>query len=145
MKRLLGVVAVTAAATALAVAPAEAAGTKVSSVVKYCRDFAHDGYGGAVSYSDYNAKCAQVYTTISSLTVRSRPSTAGAKLGSLTGGRVYEFDCWAYGSSVDTNRIWLVLYSAAGGPRFVSDRYMYTGPDVKTKLSHCTWWDNYAG
>lgn len=135
-KRAMVALALGAAASTLVVTPAHAAGTKVSSVVKYCRDFAHDGYGNPVSYSDYNAKCAQVYTT-TNLTVRTGPSTAYASHGSLQAGRVYEFDCWKYGQTVDGNNVWLNLYSAAGGPYYVSDRYVYTGPNVKTILWQC--------
>jgi hypothetical protein len=137
LKRVMAALAVGAALSTLAVAPAQAGGVKVSSVIKLCRYFAHDGYGREVTYSDPGAKCAQVYTTINSLTIRTGPSTAYASAGSLLGGTVAEFDCWAYGQTVDTNNVWLKLYYPAGGYRYVSDRYMYTGPNVKTILRQC--------
>jgi uncharacterized protein YraI len=136
LKRVMAALAIGAALSTLAVAPAQAGGTKLSSTIKYCRYFPHNGYGGAVSYSDYYAYCAQVYTTISSLTVRTGPSTAYASDGTLLGGIVTEFDCWVYGQTVDTNNVWLKLYTPAGS-RYVSDRYVYTGPNLKTILSHC--------
>ena len=136
LKRVLLAVALGAAVSTLAVAPAQAGGVKVSSVIKRCTLFPHNGYGGAVTWSDPAALCAQVYTTINSLTVRTGPSTAYSSDGYLRGGQVYEFDCWSYGQTIDTNNVWLMLYSPVGR-RYVSDRYVYTGPNVKTILGQC--------
>jgi hypothetical protein len=136
LKRIAAALALGAALSTLAVAPAHAGGVKLSSVIKYCRYFPHNGHGGAVSYSDHYAYCAQVYTTISSLTVRTGPSTAYPAAYSVIGGLVVEFDCWTYGQTVDTNNVWLKLYTPAGS-RYVSDRYVYTGPNLKTILGRC--------
>src|SRR3954470_4769794 len=136
LRRLLVAITVGAAMSTLAVAPAHAAVPKLSSPIKYCRYFPHNGYGNPVSYSDYYSYCAQVYTTISSLTIRTGAATTFVSHGSLPGGLVEEFDCWVTGQYVDGNNTWLKLYSAAGA-YYVSDRYVYTGPNIRTILGHC--------
>lgn len=117
-------------------APANAAGTKLSSNIKYCSQFPHNGWGGQLYYSDGRSKCAQVYTNYN-LNVRKGPGTGYAYAGwMLSSGKVYEFDCWTTGTWVDGDNIWLKLYSNSG-PSYVSDRYVYTGPSVTTFLPHC--------
>lgn len=136
VKRIIAAAAITACAGTLAgVAPAHAAVTKLSSTVKYCRNFQHDGSGGRLSYSDHYAYCAQVYTT-TNLIVRSGPSTSTSRVWTLPAGRVTEFDCWTNGQYVNGNRTWLKLYSA-WGTQYVSDRYVYSGPNVRTILPQC--------
>lgn len=137
VKKLLAAVAIGAGLSlTMVAAPANAGGTKLSSNIQNCRQFPHNGYGGQVSYSDGRAKCAQVYTDVT-LSVRTGPGAGYSYAGySLTSGRVYEFDCWTTGSSVDGDNIWLKLYTA-GGTRYVSDRYVYTGPNVTSILGHC--------
>ncbi|MDR6438810.1 hypothetical protein J2790_003977 [Paenarthrobacter nicotinovorans] len=117
--------------------PANAAVAKLSSTIKYCTQFPHNGYGGAVSFSDYRAKCAQVYTNYN-LNVRRGPGTGYALTGRmLSSGLVQEFDCWTTGTWVDGDNIWLKLYPGSLGAQYVSDRYVYTGPNVTTILPHC--------
>jgi hypothetical protein len=136
LKRIAAALALGAALSTLAVAPAQAGGVKLSSTIKYCRLFPHNGHGATLHYSDHYAYCAQIYTTINSLTVRSGPSTAYTAIYSESGGTVLEFDCWTYGQTIDTNNVWLKLYSPFGN-RYVSDRYVYTGPNIKTILHQC--------
>jgi len=139
VKKLLAVVAVGAAVSLTMVAsPASAAGTKLSSNVQLCRQFPHDGLGGQLFYSDGRSKCAQVYTTVASLNVRNGPGAGWPYAGyALSSGKVYEFECWTGGSVVDGDNTWLRLYTAGGGAKYVADRYVYTGPNVKTILPRC--------
>lgn len=136
-KKLAAAAAVgTALSVTLMAGPAYAGGIKLSSNIQYCYQFPHDGYGGQLHYSDGRSKCAQVYTT-TNLNVRTGPGTGYSYAGYyLTSGKVYEFDCWTYGSWVDGDNIWLKLY-AINGARYVSDRYVYTGPNVTTFLARC--------
>lgn len=125
-----------ALSAAAAAAPAQAAVPKLSSTIKLCSSFPHNGYGGAVSYSDRASKCAQVYTD-TTLNVRTGPGSGYSYAGyTLRAGQVYEFDCWTYGESVDGDNIWLKVYTA-GGSRWVTDRYVYTGPNVTSVIGRC--------
>ncbi|MEQ4568301.1 hypothetical protein [Paenarthrobacter sp. CAP02] len=132
----VSIVGATLSVTMMA-APANAAGTKLSSNIQYCRQFPHNGWGGQLYYSDGGSKCAQVYTN-NNLNIRRGPGTGYALTGSmLSSGRVYEFDCWTTGTWVDGDNIWLKLYPGAGGAQYVSDRYVYTGPNITSFLPHC--------
>lgn len=134
--RLIAGVAIGAAASLTMVAvPAQAAVPQLSSVIKNCSQFPHNGFGGQLYYSDRASKCAQVYTW-TNVNKRSGPGTGYAYTGTLSAGGVYEFDCWTTGSYVDGDNIWLRVY-AAGTMSYVSDRYIYTGPNVTTILGHC--------
>ena len=137
-KKLAAAAAIGAALSlTMVAAPAQADGVKVSSVVKLCTQFAHNGYGGRVSYSDPGAKCAQIYTQYN-LNIRTGPGTGYASTGwTAQSGRVYEFDCWTTGTYVDGDNIWLKLYPGGGGNQYVTDRYVYTGPNVTSILPHC--------
>lgn len=126
----------TTLALAMTATPAVAGGTVIFSDITLCSQFPHDGYGGKVYYSDRGSKCAQVYTD-TDLNVRTGPGTSYSYAGySLTSGKVYEFDCWTTGTYVDGDNIWLKVYTA-GGARYVTDRYVYTGSNVTTRLRHC--------
>lgn len=125
-----------AAASLATATPAAAAVPKLSSTIKLCSSFPHNGYGGTVYKSDRASKCAQVYTDIT-LNVRRGPGSGYAYAGyTLRAGQVYEFDCWAYGEWVDGDNIWLKVYTASG-TSWVTDRYVYTGPNVTSIIGRC--------
>lgn len=69
--------------------------------------------------------------------MRRSPGSGYAYAGAtLTTGRVYELDFWAYGEWVDGDNIWLRIFTNFG-PKWVTDRYVYTGPNVTTTIRRC--------
>ncbi|WP_156891559.1 hypothetical protein [Agromyces subbeticus] len=137
LKKLAAATAIGAALSlTMIAAPAQAVVPVLSSNIQLCRYFPHDGFGGQLQYSDGGSRCAQVYTN-TNLNVRTGPGAGYSYAGyTLTAGKVYEFDCWSTGSYVDGDNIWLKVYTA-GGSRWVSDRYVYTGANVTTTLQPC--------
>lgn len=136
IKKLMTAAAIGASLSVMIVAaPAQAAVPKLSSNIQRCNLFPHNGLGERLSSSDGGAMCAQVYVDVT-LNVRRGPGPGFAFVHQLTAGRVYEFDCWTTGAAVDGDNIWLKLYPISG-PEYVSDRYVYTGANVKTLLNRC--------